>query len=133
MSEPKTLGNFSEKQLKYIQFLARNSTTKSGEKRTKEQFAEAIGIHWTTLYDWQRLPGFAQALFEETLKFNAKHLPAIVQAQIAAAGKKGKGGDTQAFMAIMRQYELLKSDKVDHTTNGKDLPAPIMGGGSNNG
>jgi hypothetical protein len=56
------------------------------------------------------------------------YVNSLVDAQLAGGLKKGKGGETQAFLALMRQYELLKSDKIDHTTNGKDMPAPILGG-----
>lgn len=123
----KTQDLLSEKQIKYIQFLARGKKTKQGERRTEEQFAEAIGVNASTTYRWRELPGFAEALFQETIKQRLHHLPTLVDAQLQT-GIKGKGGNTQAFMALMRQFELLKSDKVDHTTNGKDLPTPILGG-----
>jgi hypothetical protein len=129
--ETKNRDKWSEKQIKYIQFLGRGKKGKDGTSFTNEQFARAIGVNPDTLYTWKKLSGFTQAVFDYILTANLDYLPDIFAAQLIAAGKKGKGGDTQAFMAIMRQYELLKSDKIDHTTNGKDMPAPILGGIAN--
>lgn len=115
----------TDQQLKYIQFLARGKRNKAGDKRTEEQFAIALGVHPSTPYRWRELPGFAEALFEETIRQRLHYIPTLVDAQMAT-GIKGKGGNTQAFMALMRQFSLLKTDKHDITSDGKPLPQPVM-------
>lgn len=126
MNETKTQQGFTEDQYKYLRYVARGRKDIAGNSYTEEQFAKAIGVDRTTTYRWRGIPGFAQVLFEEILKENMHYLPQLVQAQVAAAGKKGKGGETAAMTLLLRQYQLLQSDKIDHTTNGKDMPAPIM-------
>jgi hypothetical protein len=122
----KTQQQWTAEQFKYIQFVARGNKTINGDDRTEEQFAKAIGVDRVTLWRWSKLPGFRLAVFDEVMGRKLKYLDRLVDSQIMAAGKKGKGGETQAFLAIMRQAQLLQSDKVDHTTNGKDLPTPVL-------
>lgn len=81
----KTVGKWSDKQLKYIQFLARGKKNLKGERRTKEQFAAAIGVHWTRLYEWQKMPGFKYALLEATIAVHADDLPEMIQSHVAEA------------------------------------------------
>jgi transcriptional regulator with XRE-family HTH domain len=118
---------WTEAQLKYIQFVARGKRTRQGEKRTDEQFASAIGVDRVTLWRWRSIEGFNKAVFDEILRENVHYLPDLVKAQMAGGMKKGKGGDTPAATLILKSYQLLL-DKVDHTTNGKDMPTPILGG-----
>lgn len=139
MSE-KTIDSWTETQIKYARFLSRGKTTLSGEKRTNEQFAEAIGVGVATLYRWKELEGFMHLVFEMTMKDLVDDLPMMVKSIKAKAvgqtlyykDRRGKEReakpDTQAFLAVMRQARLLQSEKIDHTTNGKDMPTPILGG-----
>lgn len=115
---------------KYIEFVARGKRNKQGERRTDEQFADAIGVNRTTLWRWSKHPSFNKAVFDEILRQNVHHLPDLVKSQMVGGIKKGKGGETPAATLILKSYQLLL-DKVDHTTNGKDMPAPIMGGSTN--
>jgi hypothetical protein len=128
MNEAKMSQTWTEQQEKYISFVARGKKTLSGEDRTDEEFAKAIGVDRKTLWRWRKLPGFAAAVFDEVLQENLHYLPNLMKSQLAGGIKKGKGGETPAATLILRQYELLKSDKIDHTTNGKDMPTPILGG-----
>lgn len=105
---------WTEKQEKYIGFVARGNKTLKGEDRTDEQFAAAIGVDRKTLWRWSRLAGFRLAVFDEVMGRKLKYLDKLVDSQIAGGLRKGKGGETQAFMAMMRQYELLKSDKIEN-------------------
>lgn len=124
----KSLENWTEQQKQYIRFLGRGKRDINGTKYSKEKFAELIGIHWTTLYEWQNLPGFMEAVFDWSVKEHIDYLPDMIKAQAAKAtgqelystdakGKRkvAKPGDTQAFMALMRQFGLLKSDKIDNS------------------
>lgn len=126
-----TQEKWTDQQIKYIQFLARGKKDLHGRSYTEGEFAKIMGVDFSTIWRWKQKDGFAKVLFEASMKEVAVYLPEMIKAQAAAGLKKGKGGETQAFMALMRQYELLKSDKIDHTTNGKDLPAPILGGVAN--
>lgn len=121
MSEAKTLGNFTEKQEQFIRFLGRGKRDVNGNKYSNEEFAKLIGVHFTTLYDWKQLPGFSQAVFEYSMKELAEHIPELNQAvMMKAVGiepKKRKAADIPAYLALMRQASLLKSDKQDVNQN----------------
>lgn len=116
MNETKTQGNWTNQQLKYIQFLASEKTDKSGKKWTEEEYQSVLGVDQATMWRWRQLPGFRLALFEKILENNLDYLPNLVKGQMAAGIRKGKGGETAAFLAIMRQFELLKADKTDNKT-----------------
>lgn len=142
MSE-KTIEKWSDQQIKFARYLSRGKTNLQGERRTMEQFANAIGVGVATLYRWRELDGFMQIVFDMTMKDMVDDLPTMLKAMKAkAAGqsvmykdRRGKEReakpDTQAFMALMRQAKLLQADRHDHTTNGKDMPSPILGGTAN--
>ena len=127
MNNSKIQEKWSPQQLKYINFLGRGKTTLNGEKKTNEDFAKAINVNASTLYEWKKLPGFKEAVFQAALADNLDHLPMLLKSQMAGGVKKGKGGETPAATLILKAYQLL-FDKVDHTTNGKDMPSPILGG-----
>lgn len=115
MSEPEKPDDWSLEQRQYIRFLAAGKTDTTGKKWTKEEFArQVLKCSPDRLYDWQRKPGFKSAVFEETMGRMAEFLPDMVRAQVH---KSIKRQDTPAFLALMRQTELLKSDKVDQNTN----------------
>lgn len=117
---------WTEKQVKLIRFVGRGKRDKLGNKYTYDQFANIIGVHRRTLYDWMDLPGFTQAVFDFALKENMHYLPELLKAQTAAGLNKKKGGDPNAAKLLLRQYQLLQPEHIDHTTNGKELPVPIV-------
>lgn len=119
MEEAKTRESWTENQLKYIEFLGRGKVDKLGDSYTKEEFAKAIGVNPDTLYRWQKLPGFRVAVFEASLGDIVDRIPAMnkIMAGKAMGLKSAKSGDTQAYLALMRQFELLKSDKTQTDIN----------------
>lgn len=121
---------WTPQQIKYIEFVSRGKTNLKGEKRTDDEFAKAVGVGRTTLWRWQNEDGFAEAIFEQSLKNLIPYLPSLNVAMLgkASGSKKHQGASERAYLALMRQYELLKTDKVDITTKGKELPTPILGG-----
>lgn len=125
MEEAKMSDKWTEQQEQYIRFLARGKKDQAGNEYTEAEFAKFIGVNERTTYRWRLLDGFAQAVFDEALRMRISYLPTIIDAQIMAAGKKGKGGDTQAFMAIMRQFGLLKADKQDVTSGGQPISTVV--------
>lgn len=123
---------WTDDQLKYVEFVARGKKNLQGERRSDEYFAKSIGVNRTTLWRWQCLDGFAEAVFELSLRSLVPYLPSLNVAMLgkAVGSKKHEAASYQAYLALMRQFELLKSDKVDHTTMGKEMPTPIYGGSS---
>lgn len=139
MNEAKTQEKWTDAQIKYAQFLARGKKTIGGIKRSNEEFAKAIGVNAATLYRWKMQDGFMALVFELDMRELVDDLPQMRQAvkasvlgqELSYVNGKGKTiklkpANVQAYLALMRQAKLLQSDKIDHTTNGKDMPAPIM-------
>lgn len=110
-------------QIKLVKFVASGKIDSEGNKWTIEKFCEEVlHMNRATYYDWMSKQEVRMAILDETMGRVHQFVPAMVQAQVAKAVKKQ---DTTAFMAVMRQAGVLKSDKIDHTTNGKDMPVPI--------
>jgi hypothetical protein len=105
------LDKFNPHQRNYILFLATGQRDDHNKKMSKEKYAKAHGHDATTLYDWQRLPGFKEAVFYASVSAVAHYFPKMLQAQVDKAIKLG---DTQAFMAVMRQSGLLQPDKQEN-------------------
>jgi hypothetical protein len=76
----KMQGNWTEPQLKYIQFLARGKKNRKGEARTEDQFAKSIGVDFSTLWRWKQKDGFAEALLDATQRELAPLLPSLSNA-----------------------------------------------------
>lgn len=100
-------------QLKYIRFLAAGRRDTTGRLWTNDEYAKVLGVSPQTLSRWKADVRFRMAILDETMGRFSDFIPAMVSAQTKKAMGKG---DTQAFMAVMRQAGLLKSDKqeVEH-------------------
>ena len=112
--------SWTAEQIKFLNFLARGKTNIDGEKRTMEQFSKAIGVHPATLYRWQELPGFAEALLEASLRRIAPTLPAITNGLTgkAAGDKRFKNIDTPAATLVLKLYgALTDKQKVESEVN----------------
>lgn len=99
----------------------------------------------STVFDWFRVqPGFADqyarakeesadALYEETQDIADESLEGAKDADPKAAGAIVQAYrlrvDTRKWM-MSKQKPKKYGDKIDHTTNGKDIPAPIYGSAS---
>lgn len=113
----------AELRKKWILFLARGKRNKKGERRTIEQFAQAIGVNPNTLYEWRREPGFMQELLEETIAEHAGDLPDMISAHSSQAkgaeafyldskgNRKKLSPDVQSFRELMKLWGLT----VDRT------------------
>ena len=95
---------------------------------SRDEFAQSIGVDDATLYRWQKLPGFKTAVFEASMEHLSNRIPELNKAMMGKAlgFKDFKNADVPAYNILMRQFALLKADKIDHTTNGKDMPTPII-------
>lgn len=111
METAKKANSLSIKQQQYVNFLAAGRVDRTGKKWSKGEYAQVLGVHPTTLSDWQHVPGFKEALFEASIARIAEFVPDMLRAQVA---KAISSKDTNAFMAVMRQAGLLKADKSDN-------------------
>ena len=124
MEDTKNANSLTPQQQAFVQFLACGKVDEKGKKWTQDEFAKKkLKMHPVTVSNWKKIPAIRQALHEAAIGNIVEFVPAMLKAQVGKAINKG---DTQAFMAVMRQSGLLMADKQDHTTNGKDLPAPML-------
>lgn len=121
--------------MKLIRFVGRGKKNKKGERRTMQQFADTLGVHRDTLYDWLALPGFKMSIVEYSISQHAHDIPALVSGQMAVAkGQKYYGQtkdgkvieltpNTPAFNAVMKlmgatdkvESEVIADIKGEHT------------------
>jgi hypothetical protein len=103
--------DFTAQERQAINFLAAGKMDTKGNKWTIEDFCEqVIKVHPATFYRWQSRIEFRQAVLEETMGRVTQFVPDMVKAQVHKAIKKQ---DTPAFMAVMRQAGIIKSDKQE--------------------
>lgn len=103
--------NLTPQQWQLVKFVASGKVDTNGNKWTIEDFCDKVlKINRSTYYDWVAKQEVRMAILEETMGRVSQFVPAMVQAQVAKAVKKQ---DTQAFMAVMRQSGVLKSDKQE--------------------
>lgn len=128
MNDTKTQHKWDERQLKYANFVARGKTNINGERKSDEEFAKALGVDRTTMWRWTQQEGWAELLLECSLKFLASQIPAMNLAMVAKSrgDKRFKDASEKAYQTIMRQYQLMRPDKVDMTSDGKALPQPVV-------
>ena len=98
--------NYELIKAEYIKFLA--SPDKS---KTNEEWAKEKGVHPSTLSDWKRDPEFKRRLTKEVESQLSDAIPEIYQ----ALRKRAKAGDISAINLILKQLEILRSDKQEHT------------------
>lgn len=94
---------FTRKQLHYIEFLANPE-----ERGTKVQFAQDIGVSLRTLFRWQNLAGFNNAVYERAMFYLNARLPKT----LIALGKASEKGNVEAMKLILQHCGKLK-DKVE--------------------
>lgn len=75
-----------------------------------------------------RKPGLASILAEKTRAYIAEQIDKEIKPITAALIKKAKMGDVFAFKELMDRAHGRPSQSIDHTTLGKKLPTPILGG-----
>lgn len=128
----KMQGKWTEPQLKYIGFLARGKTDKKGNQRTEEQFAQALGVDFSTLWRWKQSDGFAEALLEATQRNLAPLLPSLSNAVTGKAfgEKRFKNIDIPAanlaikLMGVAEKRAVRAEQEVQHSGRiGVDLSA----------
>ena len=85
---------------------------------TIEDFSTFLDVHLDTIYAWDKeYPEFSESLDK------------IRKAQKAVVLKKGLSGEYNPLIAkliLSANHGMSEKTSVDHTTNGKDLPTPIL-------
>jgi DNA-binding XRE family transcriptional regulator len=78
---------WTNEQLAYIDWLAMSKELRveHGKVKTKKDYAIAIGVSRGTLWDWENLDGFRDAVAARTKEYFKSDLPDIVQALIKVA------------------------------------------------
>lgn len=83
---------------------------------TMEGLALHLGIHKDTLYDWKsKYPEFSDSLGK------------VMQLQADRLMSNGLSGDYNPTIAKLLLMQHGYREGIDHSTNGKDLPTPILG------
>lgn len=119
---PENTTEFTPMQLEYIKFLAAGKIDKDGKKWSREDFATKVAkVNPSTLYDWQRIPGFKEALFQETMSRVSDWIPAMTRAQV----KKAMQGDTPAFKVVMNQLHLLVAERIETKNENHNIDAAL--------
>lgn len=93
---------------------------------TAIELAKRLKVARQTLYDWQEtIPGFWDMVRVRRNELYSRNAMTLVY---KAMLKKATGGDVAAAKLVMQQARVLEAERVDHTTNGKDIVIPILGG-----
>lgn len=108
---------FTPQQELYLEYLAAGKQDVHGNKYSKGDMAKLFGTDPATLWRWERLPGFQEEVFNRSMARLTEYLPSMNKAMVKKALDKG---DVQAYMAIMRQANLLKADKFDNKNDNTD-------------
>lgn len=93
-----------------------------------------IGEIFETLpYSRQRYSEWAKA-FEDVdeISDTIKRIDDILESRVNTAGLKGKANPTMAIFNLKNNYGWKDKNETDITTNGKDLPTPILGNAISN-
>lgn len=94
----------------YIDYLAAGKSDITGRKWTKAEISKMLGVDPATLWRWEQLDGFQEAVFTKSIRRMTEYIPAMNTAMIKKTLQKG---DVSAYLALMRQAKLLQSDKQD--------------------
>jgi len=94
---------WTAKQLKYMEMLADPENFK-----TKQQMAEELGVNRTTLWDWQNLEGFNEAVYERAMFYLNARLPKILK----SLGGSSERGNVEAIKLALLHCGKLK-EKVE--------------------
>lgn len=103
---------------------------------TVEGLALYLKIARSTLYEWAVVPT-AEDEPDAELRLLRKHFSDIVSDLLARQSKllinnglKGRFNANITRLILSGKHGYVEKQATDLTTNGKDLPVPILGGGS---
>ena len=81
------------------------------ERRTKDQIAKHFSVDRTTLYNWEKLPGFFDEVNEITKRRTAKRLPKGWNALMETAEMGGQPGVAAMALILKHRGELIEKTK----------------------
>lgn len=96
-----------------------------GKLPTKEGLALYLDVNRSTIYEWAALETPLGKEFSYIFeKIMAEQGERLIQGSLM-----GRFNPTISKMMLTR-HDYVEKQAVDHTTNGKELPTPILGGAS---
>lgn len=109
---------------------------------TIEGLASELGISRETIYDWSEKPDAASAAVADSLGAETKktlmlrdefsdivsELKAAQAEKLIQLGLSGRYNASITKLILSGKHGYVEKQQTDLTTNGKDLPSPILGG-----
>lgn len=109
MNTEEKVRQFTPLQLGYIEYLAAGQIDENGHKISKEDYARIISTDPKTLYQWQKLPTFWDAVVERSNDLIRRKYPKILNAMYVQSLK----GNVQAATFLAKQGDALKADRQE--------------------
>ena len=98
---------YNPEQLLFIQWLANPK-----REGTQNEFAVSVNVHFTTLSRWKNIPGFMDAVYNESLKYLEDDLPEI----IGAMSKEAKTGNVKAAELVLQLAKKWTPKQIQENT-----------------
>lgn len=89
--------------------------------QTNKELYESLGLPERTFYDKLRNRKFMRLVVQKSLIQAKKYFPRVISA-LQKNVEEGKEKSIEMFIKYVGEV----ADKIDHTTNGKDLPTPLL-------
>lgn len=94
---------------------------------TNKELCAALGLPERTFYDKMRNQKFMRLVVQKSLIQAKKYFPKVLSI-LRKNVDEGKEKSIEMFIKYVGEV----ADKIDHTTNGKDLPTPLLAHVSSN-
>lgn len=95
--------------------------------KTNQELFTSLGIPERTFYDRLRNEKFMKLVVKKSLIQAKKYFPRVLE-KLQENVEDGKEKSIEMFIKYVGEV----ADKIDHTTNGKDLPTPLLAHVSSN-
>lgn len=102
------------KQQRFQEWLALPKSDRPEGFQHQYQVAEALGVHFNTLVNWKRLPGFWEAVYSNSRSIIGMDIPEI----LASMSHQAKTGSVSAAKLCLQVLEVLKEEqthKIEYT------------------
>jgi DNA-binding XRE family transcriptional regulator len=101
-----TNNKFTAKHREYMEILADPT-----ESRTKEEIAKHFGVERTTLWYWEKIPGFWDGVNDLTKLHTCRRMPKAWDALMTTAEGGGKAGVAAMNTILKHRGELIEKTK----------------------
>lgn len=109
MTEQPISTKWTRAQRKYIEWVATPEELR--EHRKLWQYAEAAGVHRTTLWTWRRIPGFNDEVQKYTKQYLGDTLPEALQA-LKNLAAQGSFPHLKLYLEMLGMY--VPKQQIDH-------------------